>query len=138
VARIAGILHVAGRDEASDADLDNESIAPETVDAAIAIGEWAIEHAHAAFGAERLDIVGRDAMRVRRWYRLRPAPATTFTVRDATRALRGMKAEQVRTALERLQEHGYVRVTRGGSGRSGGRPTERVEVHPDEARERVA
>jgi Protein of unknown function (DUF3987) len=128
VLRIAGILHLAG-----GGDPAALSIGPAVVDAAIAIGEWAIEHAFAAFGVERLDAVGRDAMRIRRWYRLRADPIAPFTLRDATRALKGLTGDQVRAAVERLEEHGYVRSVRLRPGPQGGRPSELVHIHPAEA-----
>lgn len=128
VARIAGVLHVATH----LADASTTSIEPATVDRAIAIGEWAIEHAFAAFGIDRLDAVGLDALRVRRWYRSRDGRPATFTLRQAERGLRGLQADRLRVAVSRLEQHGYLRLMRTKSGPGGGRPSEVVHIHPDE------
>ncbi len=126
VVRLAGLLHVAEHlDEAASLTIE-----PATVDAAIAIAEWATEHAFAAFGIDRLDRVGHDALRLRRWYRGRLGGQVTFTLRDACRGLRGLDAEQVRAAIGRLEDHGHLRMGRSRSGRAGGRPSDIVTINP--------
>ncbi len=128
VARIAGVLHVATH----MGDAATLVIAPGTVAAAIEVGEWAVAHAFAAFGIERLDSTGHDALRVRRWYRARDAAGNSFTLRDAGRGLRSMGADRVRSAVLRLEEHGYIRLLRKRPGEHGGRPSDVVIIHPDD------
>ena len=130
--RIAGVLHVAQHMQ----DAPGMAIEPATVDAAITIAEWAIEHAYAAFGIARLDSIGHDALRVRRWYRADPVERASFTLRAANRGLRGLDADRVRAALGRLVDHGYVRVERRKSGPAGGRPSDLVIVNPADLADR--
>lgn len=124
--RVAGILHVAEHLE----EAASVTIEPATVAKAIEVAEWAAEHAFAAFGVDRLDRVGHDAVRLRAWYGKSADVTASFTVRDACRALRGLDAERVRGALSRLAEHGYVRIARPRSGSSGGRPSDIVTINP--------
>jgi replicative DNA helicase len=124
-ARIAAVLHVS--EHLRDAGTTPVSV--ETMEKAIAICEWAVDHAFAAFGIGRLDRIGQDALRLRRWYLGDPATRSRFTLRDANRAIRGLDAAGVRTAIQRLEDQGYVRVGRSAPGRVG-RPSSRVEVNP--------
>ena len=126
VVRIVGVLHVAKHLE----DAAAVTIEPGTVTAAIAIGEWAIDHAFAAFGIDRLDSVGHDALRLLRWYEGRLDAPGSFTVRAACRGLRGLDADQVRGAIRRLEDHGYVRLERSRPGTAGGRPSDTVAINP--------
>lgn len=126
VVRIAALLHVAEH-EANAGALSMEA---SVVERAISIGTWATDTAFAAFGIDRLDRVAVDALRVRRWYVGRDDPLGAFTVREACRGQRGLEADRVRAAVQRLEMHGYVRVERTRSGAWGGRPSDLVTINP--------
>src|SRR5262249_38084452 len=54
-----------------------------------------------------------------------------LTVRDVHRSRgKGTSAADVRGALALLEEHGFVRLERQPTAKQGGRPSERVHVHP--------
>lgn len=128
--RIAGLLHLAGEPEPLTA-----MVTAETMDAAIRIGRYCLEHALLA-----LDEIGSDeqmsgARLILEWLERR-RPERTFTRRDCHQDLR-TRARFVRVAeldapLQFLVECGHIRPTKPPvSGGKGGRPQEHVfEVHP--------
>jgi hypothetical protein len=125
VARIAGLLHCATF-PAAPAD---ESISLSTMKAAVAIGDYLIPHAQAAFAMVGEDPAIEDARHVLRW--IQRIQQRRFSRRDALRGVRGSlkTSETVRRALETLSEHGYVRPLPGGPPVAG-RPSEMWEVNP--------
>jgi len=127
IARIAGLLHLAAHPA-----LDVREINVDTMRAALAVGDWAIPHALAAFDLadNRPDLAPPRS--VLRW--VQREARERFTLREAHQALRGQSwvtsAGAVRAAVEILIEHGYARsapIVQSGPGR----PTERYEMHPE-------
>lgn len=127
VARITGILHAAKR----GARLDEWEIEPETMRAAIEIGEYFKAHALAAFDMMGANPAVDDARYVlaliqrREW--------KSFSVRDVHQALRGRfkSPQDTHPALDILEEYGYVQGVdipqREGRGR---KPSPSYNVNP--------
>lgn len=128
VVRVAGVFH--GLLYADTAQPGREPISAETMLGAIAIGEYAIEHARVALQEMGVDPAIGVARRVLGWImNTRPA---TFSVRDAFNALRGTvhTVDGLVEPLRLLQLHNYIRpipVERQGPGRP---PSPRFEVNP--------
>jgi hypothetical protein len=80
-----------------------------TVRCAIAIAEYLIEHAQAAFDLMGADVEIEHARRLLGW--IRRTRVTRFSKRDAWQATRGYvkKASELDAPLQLLCEHGYLR-----------------------------
>jgi hypothetical protein len=121
VGRIAGLCHLV---EQGDRAME-VPISYDTMDRAIAIGDYLVEHALAA-----LDVHGPGgedrgrAREVLRW--VRRTKASYFTTRDATRGLHSQRFPDVDTVarvLRLLEDLGYLRRrAEPPSGSRGGRP----------------
>ena len=108
VARLAGLLHLACH--AHDQRPWDEPIVLSTLEAAIAIGEYAIPHALAAAGAMGLDGADNDARYLLRWLRGRTeAQLAEQVIWQATKR-HFQNAERLRAALAVLVDHGYLRA----------------------------
>jgi hypothetical protein len=125
VLRIGGVLHLAsGRDF-------KDLVSGGTIEHAIAIGEYFLEHARLAFVAMGDDGVVDGAERILRW--IRAQHLKEFSKRDAYRALRGSlrRAEALDRPLALLEDCGYIRrrppPAPSGPGR---RPGPSFEVNP--------
>lgn len=137
VARIAGLLHFAGLQRswnhsgdfgdsggalAAPADRATASfgdsgdfgetsgtIRAETIESAIAIARYLLDHAQAAFALIGADPDIENAQRLLAW--IQRAHETRFSKRDAWQAMKGYfkKADQLDAPLLLLCEHGYLR-----------------------------
>lgn len=126
VCRIAGVFH--GLMHIQLGNPASESINGETMLGAIALGEYFIEHAKAAFGLMGSDKATALARRILDW--LTDTGLTEFTKRDAHRATRVERVDELNDPLRLLVEHGHVRrklTDRTGPGRM---PSTRYEVNP--------
>ncbi|MFI7419411.1 YfjI family protein [Nonomuraea sp. NPDC049684] len=128
VMRIAGLIHLAGRVE----DGWRHPITPDTVNAAITIGQYFITHALATFDAMGADPDLEAARVVHAW--LQRTNPQRFTVREAFTALprnRFRKVAELETPLDLLEQLGWIRrepePPRTGPGR---RPSPAYAVHP--------
>jgi hypothetical protein len=124
VARIAGLLHIAGT-YAKDWRVP---IDPETVTEAIAIGHYLIAHAEAAFDEMGGDVTHTRARRVVGW--LQKGRRERFTKREVHNAHRSLfrEAKDVDPVLDLLADHHYIRRLPRPEGP--GRPSEPWAVHP--------
>ena len=77
---------------------------------AVAVGEYLIDHARAAFAVMGGDPAIETARRLLRW--IVEGQLRTFTRRDAYRAVKGhlRTVADVDPALQLLADHGYVRA----------------------------
>jgi replicative DNA helicase len=124
VARIAGLIHVATLPQ----DDWSAPLSRTTITSAIAIAEYLIPHALAAFDEIGADPVLQGAWTVAGW--LRRHGRDRFSKRQAHAALRSSFREAVELdpVLELLVEHGYIRELPAPS--QGGRPSRQFEVNP--------
>jgi replicative DNA helicase len=124
IARIAGLLHCASAPP-------DDPLPETTMAAAIAIGQYLIAHARAAYNLIGADPNVEAAQRVLRWIEQRGV--TSFTKRDAYQGTKGTfkTVAALEPALELLEEHGYIRARseedRAGPGR---KPSPTYDVHP--------
>lgn len=131
--RIAGLLHMAGevtRPRHNSHNSQNK-ITKETVDRAIAVAQYLIPHARAAFAEMGADPAQHAARRVLVW--LEQAQPLIFTKRECYQATKGTfrQASDLDPVLELLMYHGHIRLIedaeRPGPGR---KPSQRYEVNP--------
>ncbi|MFH1109471.1 MAG: DUF3987 domain-containing protein [Planctomycetota bacterium] len=128
VCRVAAIFHglfYAARGDPSAYPLDAE-----TMLCAIAVGEYAVAHAKAAFCEMGANPATGLARRILAW--LMDGHLSEFTRRDAFNAVRGavQRVEELDEPLGLLLEHGFIRereTTRIGPGR---KPSTRYDVNP--------
>jgi hypothetical protein len=125
--RIAGLLHLARKEEAFDIPISSVTLA-----AAIRIGEYFTEHARAAFRVLG-DTDTRDAAYLLAHFVKKGT--VEFTIRSLLTDLprgRFATADDVTAAVRVLEDHGYVRAQpqpeRTGPGR---RPSPGYLAHPD-------
>jgi hypothetical protein len=121
VARIACALHVAERSGERAAPIDLR-----TMERAIAIGDYAIPHALAAFS-----VMGSDAsteLAKRAWSWLRNRPESAVTKRELHRGLHVKHAADLDAPIAVLVERGYIREMP--PRRTGGRPSPVYEINP--------
>ena len=123
ICRIAGVLHVA--DHALALDRLPDDIPAPTFDRAVAIGQYLLAHAQAAFEVMGVDDVVELAKRIAAWtHRL---GLRSFSRRQGQRALH-CNAEQFSEALAVLVERGLVRQSKRVA--KSGRPSEVWDVRP--------
>jgi hypothetical protein len=127
VARLAGILHLAGHRPEQDIEA---TISSQTVLRAIAVGEYCEAHARNAFGPAIQSAEDEDARKVLRW--VCDGDRKTFRYVDAMRALNGrLGRAELTDALARLVEDDYLRPTTSQPRPRGGRPPKAdYRVHP--------
>jgi hypothetical protein len=129
VLRIAGILHMA--EHAGEPAPWSEPISIETMEGAVAIGEYLIAHAHAAFGEMGADPTIEAARYVLAWLKRRGA--RTVKKRDLFEGTKGRfkRVDALQPALGLLIGHDYIReqapVERPGPGR---KPSPTFELNP--------
>ena len=128
ICRIAGIFH--GLMHAPIGNPAGYPIDAETMLCAIAVGEYAVRHAKAAFSEMGANPATGLARRIVTW--LTDGQLTEFTRRDAFNVLRGavQRVEELDGPLQLLLEHGFVRereTTRTGPGR---KPSTCYDVNP--------
>jgi hypothetical protein len=139
VARIAGVLHMAGT--AGEGQAWNAPIAAATVAAAIRLGrDYLLPHALAAFGLMGADERLEDARAVAVWLGKHSVHsvhsvqgAVVVSQRDIHYAFRGRfkTAKDVESVIKLLEEHGYLRpVFQPPAQGPGRRPSPRFEVNP--------
>jgi replicative DNA helicase len=128
VARIAGLLHLAEHLHSGFA----APVTAPTVEAAIAIGRYLIEHALAAFGLMGSDQTLDDARYV--LGRIERTTTERFTRRELFTALprgRFPKVDALDPALELLEAHGHIRRADQPAPKGPGRPpSPAYEVNP--------
>ncbi|MDI9431535.1 MAG: YfjI family protein [Planctomycetota bacterium] len=128
VCRIAGILH--GLMHACPPGLQNLQVNLETMLGAIAIGEYLVPHAKAAFfemGADPAIDIARKILGL-----IEEEALSVFSKRDAFNKCRGAvhKVTEMDEPIRLLADHGYIRerqLQRVGSGR---KPSPTYEVNP--------
>lgn len=129
VARIAGSLHLAAH--AREPRPWEVPIDREMIEAAIAIGEYAIPHALAAANAMGLDSGDGDARYLLRW--LLKEGRSIYAKQEIWQGTRGRfdQTKRLDQAIDRLAEHRYIRPLalpeRSGPGRP---PAPRYEMNP--------
>jgi hypothetical protein len=126
--RIAGIFH--GLIHAASGNPAKAQIDAETMLGAIAIGEYLIPHAKAAFFEMGADPDIDTARKILEW--ASSEQKSEFTRRDTFNALRGniQKVDELEKPLEILISHGYIRdisQDRYGPGR---KPSPRYKINP--------
>lgn len=128
VARVAGLLHLATNVRTGWA----KAVESSTVDDAIVVAAYLIEHARIAFDAMQAGPVRLDAKAVMAWVERRSV--VVFSQRDAQRALqhRFPRAEILMSALGFLEGNGYIRRVPGPAAnpKGGNPPGPRYEVNP--------
>jgi hypothetical protein len=120
VARIAGLLHLA--DRAGSPEPWAMPIPKATMARAVAIGQYLIPHARAAFSEMGADSAVADARHVLAW--IRRHGAESFTRRDCfegTKSRFGL-VENLLPALQLLERHHYVRERTASDPGGRGRP----------------
>jgi hypothetical protein len=125
IARVATLVHLAG----SVRGACGEEVLPASVESAVSVGDYAIEHARAAFGLMGADPQVELARRVLRW--IADGKLAEFKRRDAFDQLRDqrlVKVTDLDPALELLVAHGYL--ARVAASRGPGRPSVRFRVNP--------
>jgi hypothetical protein len=129
-ARLAACVHAATH--WTNGTTINTTISGPTVNAAIELARYFHAHAHVVFGLMGELPEQQRAHKILGWLHERPADERErLTVRDVHRSRgKGTTAAQLRTALELLEQHGYIQVERRRAGTTGGRPSERVHINP--------
>lgn len=128
VCRIAGIFH--GLIHAPTGNPATQPIDAETMLCAIAVGEYAVQHAKGAFCEMGANPATAIARRIAAW--LMDGELTEFSRRDAFNAVRGavQRVDELDDPLRLLIEHGFIRereTTRSGPGR---KPSTTFDVNP--------
>ncbi len=126
VARIAGVLHVVEQVGARPEDVP---IAPATVEAAIALGHYFIEHAVAAFALMSDSPDMKLARRIAAW--IERHKVTEFSLRECHQHTRTERPSDLEPGLRILEERDIIRQlpapARSGPGR---KPSPRYSVNP--------
>ena len=128
IARVAALLHLAEHGASGP-----QAVAARTMDAAIRIGRYFLAHAEAAYRAMRREPALANAEALLSY--LRRLDGEVFSARDLHRKANGCAAfrtaESVKSALETLEAHQYVRrvasQSKPGPGRS---PSEQYRINP--------
>lgn len=120
VARLALVLHVA------TVGTLGGHVSREVADGAVALGRYFARHALYTFGVAGTDDSTRDAVGLLGWIARRER--AEFTIREVSRS-RDWVADRVRSALDVLCRHEYVRPATLEERRTG-RPPEKWEVNP--------
>lgn len=129
LARLAAVLALL-------ADAEAKMVDGECMAAALAWGEWLLDHHRHAMG----DVAASPSLRAacRLLSSLRRHPVAELTAREALRRLDGSSAtataENVKPALTELVDRGWLRPSLD-DGHTTGRPSERFDVHPSIAEE---
>lgn len=119
ILRIAGILHIAkNSSRPADQEVDGE-----TLQAAITIGEYFLEHAKAAYLLMGADPVVKDCEYILK--QLKKNQAIELPRRDIMRLCRKFKTvDEMLPALNRLTEYGYLQEKQSLPQMGAGRPTD--------------
>ncbi|WP_165078598.1 MULTISPECIES: DUF3987 domain-containing protein [unclassified Desulfovibrio] len=129
VARLAGLFHLIERERPADAKIDGE-----TMEHAVNMGAFLSEHAKAAYALMGTDTRLEGGKRALEW--IRRQAVDKFSARDCFNGVRGQTSvfshmEDVRAALDELEERGFIRALyserTAGPGR---KPSPRYEVNP--------
>ncbi len=128
VCRIAGIFH--GLIYATSGNPAKAQIGAETMLGAIAIGEYLIPHAKAAFFEMGADPAIDSARRILGW--VSSEQITEFSRREAFNALRGgiQKVNELDIPLEILVNHGYIREVSQEHKGPGRKPSQKYKINP--------
>ena len=128
VCRIAGIFH--GLCHAGSGDPAGHPIDAETMLCAMAIGEYALQHARAAYFEMGADPAVGLARRILKW--LAEERRASFSARDAFLLLRGTvhTMDGMTAPLQLLEKHGYIRARSTNHPGPGRKPSTPYEVNP--------
>ena len=128
VCRIAGIFH--GLIYAASGNPAKAQIDAETMLGAIAIGEYLIPHATAAFFEMGADPEIDFARRILEW--VSSEQISEFSKRDAFNSLRGgiQKVNEIDKPLEILVNHGYIREVLQEHKGPGRKPSQKYKINP--------
>jgi replicative DNA helicase len=129
VARIAGLLDLAEHDDESS-ELE-EDLDVSTIEAAITIGRYAIEHALAAFGLAGADAALDGSRTILDW--IKRTGVSEITKRTIQHGLRSRfpHAADLDAPLAMLIEHGWIRARPALKQRRPGKPSAQIfDVHP--------
>jgi hypothetical protein len=128
VCRIAGIMH--GLTHVGPQGLQNLQIDLETILGAIAIGEYLVPHAKAAFFEMGADPSIDIARKVLRW--VEDEKLSAFSRRDAFNQCRGTvhKVTEIDEPLRLLSGHGYIREQERQRDGPGRKPSQNYDVNP--------
>jgi len=128
VCRIAGIFH--GLIYAASGNPARAQIDAETMLGAIAIGEYLIPHAKAAFFEMGADPEIDSGRRILDWVSSEQIPE--FTKREAFNSLRGgiQKVNELNKPLEILVNHGYIREVLQEHRGPGRKPSPKYKINP--------
>jgi hypothetical protein len=128
VCRIAGIFH--GLINACSGNPARAQIDAETMLGAIAIGEYLIPHAKAAFFEMGADLAIDVARRILSWASCERI--SEFSKREAFNALRGsiQKVDELDKPLEILTGHGYIREISQDRRGPGRKPSPKYKINP--------
>lgn len=125
VARIAGIIELANSCTA-------ETISRGSIEAAIKIGHYLIDHAKTAFRQIDLDRTCYTALKIIKW--LEAEKQKDFSKRDLFEHIKGQsdinKVDDLEAPLGLLIEHGYIRQKANNENKKG-RPSQIYEVNPE-------
>jgi hypothetical protein len=129
VARLIGILHMV---EHADTSAPWERlIRQDSVECAIDLGHYLIQHARAAYAEMGADPVIADAKHILAW--IRRTEHRHFTKREAFEGTKGRfkRVEAMEPGLKLLIEHGFIRPWDAGERPGPGRkPSPTYDVHP--------
>lgn len=109
IARIAGLLHVAGNHEILDSP-EKTPISVQTLLAAMRIGLYYLAHAEHAYTIYGSTAEERMSARILGW--AKRVKKDSFTERELMRAL-GVKKKQIEEPIKNLQDGGYIREIHG-------------------------
>jgi hypothetical protein len=120
VARITGLLHMAEH-AATEAPWDIP-VSEATVECAVIVGKYLIDHAKAAFAEMGADAVVASAKAILRW--IEHKGLTSFTRRDLHQGMRGSfkRVLEIDAPLAVLSERGFIRRRPDSPASGSGRP----------------
>jgi hypothetical protein len=120
VARITGLLHMA--EHAGSEAPGDIPVSAATVERAVMVGKYLIEHAKAAFAEMGANAVVANAKAVLRW--IEHKELTSFTRRDLHQGMRGSfkRVLEIDAPLAVLCERGFIRRRPDSPNSSSGRP----------------
>jgi hypothetical protein len=124
IARIGGILHAVDHPQ----DPAESAVSLQTIERAITLADYFVEHAVAAFNLMGSDPVIVKAIRIADWLRGK----SEVTQREIQRARQNLfdNTNEVAKVIELLIESGYLCRPKEKTHRGGGRPSTRLLVNP--------
>jgi hypothetical protein len=129
VARVAGLLQLAKAVDLEDRSQWDQRVSEETMATAIAMGQYFVEHALAAYDVMAADPALDEARHVLHW--IHKGRLITFTKRECFNANRSRfaRATDLDPILRILEDHGFIRPAPTSEPQVG-RPSRRFDVNP--------